>query len=250
MPSWRRGARKGGSPVARTADLVRAGRVRRHRRRASAELPPGRSPRVDGAVGPTPRSGARPVRVCGDAGHGRPALRNRHPSWGGIDVQIAGIGVNGHVGFNEPGSSLASRTRVKTLSEQTRRDNSRFFDSLKDVPMHCITQGLGTILEGRHILLLAFGAAKARALAGALEGPVTSSRRPRSCSCTRTSRCSPMKRPPVSSRMRRNTAARGVRDSVAHGSTSSRAGRTTTGVDQRPLVGRRSIQTPCPDAKT
>ncbi len=94
---------------------------------------------------------------------------------GGIDLQILGIGTDGHIGFNEPGSSFASLTRVKTLTEQTRRDNARFFDSIDDVPMHCITQGLGTILRARHLVLLAFGAGKADAVAGAVEGPVTAS---------------------------------------------------------------------------
>jgi glucosamine-6-phosphate deaminase len=92
---------------------------------------------------------------------------------GGIDVQILGIGTNGHIGFNEPSSSLASRTRVKTLAERTREDNARFFDSLDDVPMHCITQGIGTILESRRAVLMAQGAAKADAVAAAIEGPVT-----------------------------------------------------------------------------
>lgn len=94
---------------------------------------------------------------------------------GGIDLQILGIGTSGHIGFNEPGSSFASRTRVKTLIEQTRADNARFFDSVDDVPMHCITQGLGTILSARHLFLLAFGEGKAHAVAGAVEGPVSSS---------------------------------------------------------------------------
>jgi len=94
---------------------------------------------------------------------------------GGVDLQILGIGTSGHIGFNEPGSSFASRTRVKTLIEQTRQDNARFFDSVDDVPMHCITQGLGTILSARHLFLLAFGESKARAVAGAVEGPITSS---------------------------------------------------------------------------
>lgn len=94
---------------------------------------------------------------------------------GGIDVQLLGIGTDGHIGFNEPGSSFASLTRVKTLTEQTRRDNARFFNSPEDVPVHCITQGLGTILRAKHLILLAFGAGKARAVAGAIEGPVTAS---------------------------------------------------------------------------
>jgi len=94
---------------------------------------------------------------------------------GGVGLQILGIGTDGHVGFNEPGSSLASRTRMKTLTEQTRRDNARFFDSIDDVPRHCVTQGIGTIREARQLLLLAFGEGKAPALAAALEGPVTAS---------------------------------------------------------------------------
>ncbi|GAA1688387.1 glucosamine-6-phosphate deaminase [Microbacterium sediminicola] len=94
---------------------------------------------------------------------------------GGVDLQILGIGTDGHIGFNEPGSSFASRTRVKTLTAQTRDDNARFFASPAEVPMHCITQGLGTILEARHLVLLAFGAGKAAALAAAVEGPVTAS---------------------------------------------------------------------------
>jgi glucosamine-6-phosphate deaminase len=94
---------------------------------------------------------------------------------GGVDLQILGIGTSGHIGFNEPGSSFASRTRVKTLIEQTRRDNARFFDSIDDVPMHCITQGLGTILRARHLFLLAFGEGKAQAVAAAVEGPLTAS---------------------------------------------------------------------------
>lgn len=94
---------------------------------------------------------------------------------GGIELQILGIGTDGHIGFNEPGSSFASLTRVKTLTEQTREDNARFFDSVDDVPTHCITQGLGTILRARHLVLLAFGEGKAEAVAGAVEGPLTAS---------------------------------------------------------------------------
>jgi glucosamine-6-phosphate deaminase len=94
---------------------------------------------------------------------------------GGVELQILGIGTDGHIGFNEPGSSFASLTRVKTLTEQTRADNARFFDSIDDVPRHCITQGLGTIMRARHLVLLAFGEGKAEAVAGAVEGPVTAS---------------------------------------------------------------------------
>ncbi len=76
---------------------------------------------------------------------------------GGVDVQLLGIGTDGHLGFNEPGSSLASRTRVKTLTRQTREDNARFFDSMDDVPRHVLTQGLGTILDAGHLVLIATG---------------------------------------------------------------------------------------------
>ena len=94
---------------------------------------------------------------------------------GGVDLQVLGIGRTGHLGFNEPSSSLVSLTRIKTLTEQTRLDNARFFPSPDDVPTHCITQGLGTILRARHLVLLAFGEAKASVVAGAVEGPVTAS---------------------------------------------------------------------------
>lgn len=93
---------------------------------------------------------------------------------GGVDIQILGIGRNGHIGFNEPTSSFASRTRVKTLSEETRRDNARFFDRPEDVPMHCLTQGLGTILDARRLVLVATGHAKSSAVAAAVEGPLSS----------------------------------------------------------------------------
>ncbi|MEX5297585.1 glucosamine-6-phosphate deaminase [Kocuria sp. CPCC 205292] len=91
---------------------------------------------------------------------------------GGIDLQILGIGTNGHIGFNEPISSLSSRTRVTALSAQTRADNARFFDSPGAVPTHCLTQGLGTILDARRVLLVAQGERKAAAVAAAVEGPV------------------------------------------------------------------------------
>jgi glucosamine-6-phosphate deaminase len=95
-------------------------------------------------------------------------------SAGGIDLQLLGIGTDGHIGFNEQTSSLASRTRIKTLTPQTRQDNAHFFGSEEKVPHHVITMGIGTILEARHCLLLAFGKNKARAVAQAVEGPVTS----------------------------------------------------------------------------
>jgi len=94
---------------------------------------------------------------------------------GGIDLQILGLGSDGHLGFNEPGSSLASRTRIKTLTERTRSDNARFFTGAQEVPHHVITMGLGTIMESRMCLLLAFGKGKAQAVAASVEGPVTAS---------------------------------------------------------------------------
>jgi glucosamine-6-phosphate deaminase len=93
---------------------------------------------------------------------------------GGVDVQILGIGANGHIGFNEPTSSFASRTRVKTLAPSTRAANARFFDSLDQVPTHCVTQGLGTIREARELVLVAQGSAKADAVKAAVEGPLSS----------------------------------------------------------------------------
>src|ERR1700744_929164 len=92
---------------------------------------------------------------------------------GGIDLQILGIGTDGHIGFNEPTSSLVSRTRIKTLTQQTIRDNARFFGSEEKVPHHVITMGIGTIMEARQNLLLAFGEKKAGAVAEAVEGPIT-----------------------------------------------------------------------------
>jgi glucosamine-6-phosphate deaminase len=93
---------------------------------------------------------------------------------GGVDLQILGIGTDGHIAFNEPGSSLASRTRIKTLTSQTRRDNARFFGGNVDaVPRHCLTQGIGTILEARHIVLVASGRGKAEAVHQLVEGPVS-----------------------------------------------------------------------------
>ncbi len=92
---------------------------------------------------------------------------------GGFDIQILGLGSDGHVGFNEPTSSFASRTRIKTLTRQTVADNARFFDGDETkVPHHCITMGIGTIMDARMNLLLAFGENKAAAVAAMVEGPV------------------------------------------------------------------------------
>lgn len=92
---------------------------------------------------------------------------------GGIDLQVLGIGRDGHIAFNEPGSSLGSRTRLKTLTGETITDNARFFESEDEVPRLAITMGVGTILESRQCLLLALGSSKAQAVQGTIEGPVT-----------------------------------------------------------------------------
>jgi glucosamine-6-phosphate deaminase len=93
---------------------------------------------------------------------------------GGVDLQVLGIGTDGHIGFNEPGSSLASRTRIKTLTAQTRVDNARFFDDdIELVPRHCLTQGLATIMSARHLVLLATGRGKAEAVHQLVEGAVS-----------------------------------------------------------------------------
>jgi len=93
---------------------------------------------------------------------------------GGIDLQLLGIGSNGHIGFNEPMGSLASRTWVKILSRHTVEENGKLFASPKEIPRHCITMGIGTILEARHCVLLALGKSKAEAVAAMIEGPLTS----------------------------------------------------------------------------
>src|SRR5262245_13953947 len=91
---------------------------------------------------------------------------------GGIDLQLLGIGRDGHIGFNEPSSSLASRTRIKTLTRQTLKDNAACFGGADQVPHHVITMGVGTIMDARQCLLLATGEAKADAVAGMVEGPI------------------------------------------------------------------------------
>jgi glucosamine-6-phosphate deaminase len=92
---------------------------------------------------------------------------------GGIDIQVLGIGGNGHIAFNEPGSSLGSRTRIKTLTPKTRDDNARFFEKMDEVPKYAITMGVGTIMDSKEIILLANGEKKADAVKAAIEGPIT-----------------------------------------------------------------------------
>ena len=92
---------------------------------------------------------------------------------GGIDIQVLGIGGDGHIAFNEPGSSLGSRTRIKTLTRQTIEDNQRFFGPEEQVPHFAITMGVGTILEAKVCLIMATGEKKAKIWAEFIEGPVT-----------------------------------------------------------------------------
>ncbi|MBB1318824.1 glucosamine-6-phosphate deaminase [Shewanella sp. SR43-4] len=92
---------------------------------------------------------------------------------GGIDLQILGIGANGHIGFNEPTSSLVSRTRIKTLTKQTLQDNSRLFDKDEYQPTMAMTMGIATILDARYVLLMATGTNKAAAVKQMIMGPVT-----------------------------------------------------------------------------
>ncbi len=92
---------------------------------------------------------------------------------GGIDLQILGIGSNGHIGFNEPTSSLASRTRLKTLTAQTMADNSRLFQPEEVQPTMAMTMGIATIMQARYVLLLATGRAKAAAVQQMVCGPVS-----------------------------------------------------------------------------
>ena len=93
---------------------------------------------------------------------------------GGIDIQLLGIGSNGHIGFNEPTSSLASRTRIKTLTEKTLRDNSRFYEDPSEQPQVASTLGIATILDAKRILLQAYGEKKAEAVKASVEGPISS----------------------------------------------------------------------------
>ena len=92
---------------------------------------------------------------------------------GGIDLQILGLGSNGHIGFNEPTSSLSSRTRVKSLTAQTIADNSRFFDAHETQPTLCLTMGIGTIMDARKIIMIATGEQKSNAVATMIEGAIS-----------------------------------------------------------------------------
>ncbi|WP_229332894.1 glucosamine-6-phosphate deaminase [Halomonas sp. KAO] len=91
---------------------------------------------------------------------------------GGLDMQLLGIGSNGHIGFNEPYTPFSSRTHVIELSEQTRRDNGRFFDNPDEVPTHALTLGIQDILEAKEILLVATGPNKAEIMAELFHSPI------------------------------------------------------------------------------
>jgi glucosamine-6-phosphate deaminase len=97
----------------------------------------------------------------------------RIKSFGGVDLQVLGIGANGHIAFNEPGSSLGSRTRIKTLTPTTRDANKRFFQNEEEVPKYAITMGVGTIMDAKELLLVATGSSKAKAVRSSVEGPLT-----------------------------------------------------------------------------
>ena len=143
------------------------GHEQSYRATIARELTDGLSIRPDQVNGPDPSLDGLP-----SAGERYEALIAQA---GGVDVQFLGIGSDGHLAFNEPGSSLASRTRIKTLTAQTRKDNARFFGSPDEVPNHVLTQGLGTILEARHLLVIATGEGKADAVAASVEGPLSAS---------------------------------------------------------------------------
>ena len=96
-------------------------------------------------------------------------LLKEHP----VDLQILGIGTNGHIGFNEPGTSFDSQTHLVDLTPSTIQSNARFFDKMEDVPTQAISMGIGNILNAKSIILFAYGSAKSKAIAGTVEGEVT-----------------------------------------------------------------------------
>lgn len=117
-----------------------------------------------------------PNGLAADLEAAGPAYDDLIAAAGGVDIQILGIGTDGHIAFNEPGASFASGTHVEALTTQTREDNARFFDGdITLVPTHALTQGLGTIMRARRLVLIASGEGKAEAIAQLCEGPVSSS---------------------------------------------------------------------------
>jgi glucosamine-6-phosphate deaminase len=131
--------------------------------------------RLFAAAGAEPRSLAAPHGSGPEIPSLAAAYERSIRDAGGIDLQLLGLGGDGHVGFNEPGSSLAGRTRLKTITEETAAANARLFAPDEEVPVHVLTMGIATILESRRCVLLAFGSAKAAAAAAMVEGPVTAS---------------------------------------------------------------------------
>ncbi|MFV0405323.1 MAG: glucosamine-6-phosphate deaminase [Propioniciclava sp.] len=128
-----------------------------------------------GQVDFSPAAVLGPDGLAEDLAGAGPAYDAAIHAAGGVDIQILGIGSDGHLAFNMPMSSLTSRTRLKTLTPKTRQDNARFFDGdLDQVPTHCLTQGLGTIMESKHAIMLGFGSGKAQAVRECVEGPVSS----------------------------------------------------------------------------
>ncbi len=101
------------------------------------------------------------------------AYEERIRKAGGIDLQVLGIGINGHIGFNEPGTPFNTLTHVAELTESTREANARFFSSMDEVPTHAISMGIKSIMHARRIILLANGEHKAEAVAAAVKGPIT-----------------------------------------------------------------------------
>jgi len=170
----RRRHREAGLPVAQASAFLLdeyvglpAGHPQRYRAVIAAE--------VTGPLGLDPAAVHAPDGDAADVVSACAAYEAAIAAAGGVDLQLLGIGSDGHLGFNEPGSSLASRTRIKTLTARTRTDNARFFERPDDVPHHVLTQGLATILDARHLVLLACGEGKAAAVAAAVEGPLSAS---------------------------------------------------------------------------
>ena len=113
-----------------------------------------------------PGDAENPIQACAD-------YEQAISDSGGLDLQLLGIGRNGHIGFNEPTSCMTSRTRVKTLTRETISDNARFFSTGEQQPHLSITMGIGTIMEARLIILLATGEGKANAVKSMVEGPIS-----------------------------------------------------------------------------
>ena len=182
-------------------------------------VPPGHRARVRLPGGPPSGNLHTPDGQTDDVPAACAAYEKAIAAAGGVDLQLLGIGSDGHLAFNEPGSSLASRTRVKTLTAATRADNARFFDSPDEVPHHVLTQGLGTILDAHHLVMLAHGGGQGRGGPHRGRGPGQRLGAPRPrCSCTRTSPSCSTRRP------RRGSSCASTTDRCG---TTSRTGRAS-----------------------